>query len=129
MKKKITAILCVIAVLSFLAACGSANDPETVAKAFMNAIKDGDFEKAAGYATKESSKTLLMLSAFGEEEMGEQTGELEELDFKITGSKIDGDNATVTIESEGQASTLILAKEDGNWKVAFDKEGMMAKEE
>ena len=128
MKIKITVILSVIAVIAVLASCGPANDPEAVAKAFMDALKKGDFNKAADYATEESAQALKMLAAFGDEAMGEASGELEDMEYSITGSNINGDTATVTVESEGQSSDLILQKENGKWKVAFDKEGMMAKE-
>ncbi len=128
MKKKITAILSIIALLSLLAACGGGSDPESVAKSFMDALLKGNFSKAAKYATEESAQALNMLAAFGDQALGDQAAELEKVEYKITGSSINGDNATVTIESEGQSSDLNLQKESGKWKVAFDKEGMMAKE-
>jgi hypothetical protein len=138
MKKKFIGILCIAAVLSILVSCGGGS-PESVAKSFMNAMLDGKFDKAAKYATEESGKMLMQLQAMAAMggDMGELTamesdgGSAEKPDIKITGSEIDGDNATVTYEMEGQPpQEMTLVKENGKWKVLFEKEeGMMMDKE
>ena len=42
--------------------------------------------------------------------------------------KIDGDKATVPVKEKesGESLNYILKKEDGSWKVAFDKASMMS---
>ena len=47
-------------------------------------------------------------------------------EITITNTETDGDKATVTYKAEGadEEQTLDLVKEDGEWKVVFDKSSM-----
>ncbi len=113
---------------------GGNGDPKSVAMAFMDKIKAKDFDGAAQYATKDSKSALDMMKsamkmaeAFG--------GKGEDMDFdkewkdkKVTYSepKIEGENATVSLMADGKEQMPIsLKKEDGSWKVAFDKNTLM----
>ncbi len=113
---------------------GSSGDPKSVAIAFMDEIKAKDFDGAAQYATKDSKSALEMMKsamkmaeAFG--------GKGDDMDFdkewkgkkvEYSEAKITGDNATVSLMVDGKEQMPIsLKKEDGSWKVAFDKNTLM----
>jgi hypothetical protein len=105
---------------------GSKNSPGKVAENFLMAVQDMDFEKAKLYATKESASMLDMLAGFagmGDEEKPEPAP------ITITNEEIDGDKATVTYTSKNEdgeetEDTIDLVKEEGEWKVKFDKSSL-----
>ena len=112
----------------------AANDPKAVAQAFMESIMKKDFDGAAKYATKESQSALEMIKSAMK--MAESFGTKEDIDImkdvknkKITyaDAKLDGtDRATVQVLADGKEQMpLTLKKEDGAWKVAFDKSTLM----
>lgn len=135
MKKLIWSMAAATLMLTALVSCkGGSGDPKSVAESFMDAIKKKDFDGAAKYATKDSKSALEMMKsamkmaeAFG--------GKSEDMDIdkewkgkKVTYGepKIEGDNATVSLMVDGKEEMPIsLKKEDGSWKVAFDKNTLM----
>ncbi len=136
MKKLFLTMTAATCMLVALVGCkgGGSGDPKSVAMAFMDKIKAKDFDGAAQYATKDSKSALDMMKsamkmaeAFG--------GKGEDMDFdkewkdkKVTYSepKIEGENATVSLMADGKEQMPIsLKKEDGGWKVAFDKNTLM----
>ena len=109
-----------------LAACGGGS-PEAVAEKFQKAMVSGDFDKAASYATKASAP---MLKTMGSMLTGTMLDEFKEqvkgAKIRVVSSEIDGDTATVTMEvtnadGETEEETCNLVKEDGEWKVGFEK--------
>ena len=126
-----------ISVLAFTSCKTASNDPKAVAQAFMEAITNKDFDGAAKYATKESQSALEMIKSAMK--MAESFGTKEDVDImkdtkgkKITYSdaKMDGDErATVSVMADGKEQMpLTLKKEEGAWKVAFDKSTIMNNE-
>lgn len=121
-----------------LASCKTtSNDPKQVAQAFMEAIMNKDFDGAAKYATKESQSALEMIKSAMK--MAESFGSKEDIDImkdakgkKITYSdaKMDGtEKASVLVMADGKEQMpLTLKKEEGAWKVAFDKSTIMNNE-
>lgn len=136
MKKVLLSVTAATFMLIALVGCkgGAANDPKSVAIAFMDAVKAKDFDGAAKYATKDSKSALDMMKsavkmaeAFG--------GKSDDMDFdkewkgkkvEYSEPKIEGDNATLSLMVDGKEQMPIsLKKEEGNWKVAFDKSTLM----
>lgn len=129
MRTSKTLIGLLMVALTFLAACGGGSPtPGTVAKNFLSAINDLNFEEAKQYATAESASMLDMLSgimAMSEEEMEKP----EAREINVTNEEIDGDNATVTYTTKDEEGndveeSIDLVKVDGAWKVKFDKGSM-----
>lgn len=103
---------------------GGAKKPEDVAKAFVTAIADEDFETAKKHATEETKKMLgmmeSMMSEMGDKAGGGETGEFKEVKEKDIGDK----KGTVTYccDENGEDDEVKLKKVDGEWKVHMDKE-------
>ena len=103
---------------------GCSKGPDKVAVAFFEAMADGDFDKAAEYAAKDTKPMIKMMASVpgAKENMKKET---EGAKFKAVNTKIDGDKATVTIETKKDGKTdtddFNLVKEDGAWKVKAEK--------
>ena len=102
---------------------GCSKGPDKVAVALYEALSDGNADKAAEYATKNSQPFIKMATPiFAEKYKGGK--------FKAVETKIDGKKATVKIESKSKDGKTVvsedvhLVKEDGDWKVAVDKDNM-----
>jgi HSP20 family molecular chaperone IbpA len=105
---------------------GCSKGPDKVAVAFYEAMADGDFDKAAEYASKDTKPMIEMMAKMPgakEESIEENKG----VKFKAVDTKIDNDKATVKIErkKDGESATedVLLVKEDGDWKVSINKGG------
>ena len=124
--KNLSLVLMTAAIAVFMTACGGgASSPEATAESFLNALQNADFEGAKKYATTSSAEMLDMMasmSAMG----GDDAEKPEPKDITITDTQTEGDNATVmyTIEGEEEEQSLDLKKEEGEWKVVFDKSSM-----
>jgi len=135
MKKLVLSMSAAAFMLVALVSCkGGGSDPKSVAIAFMDAIKSKDFDGAAKYATKDSKAALDMMKSAMKmaEAFGGKGGDMD-IDKEWKGKKveysepkIEGDNATVSLMVDGKEQMPIsLKKEDGGWKVAFDKNTLM----
>ena len=104
---------------------------------FCNAmVRDGDIDAAKKLMSKDAAKLFDMLAALGGEDamkqMREEAKAQAKKDAKFTAGKvtITGDKAKVTVkgkignEAKDEDETLDMVKEDGQWKIAIDKEGM-----
>jgi hypothetical protein len=103
-----------------LVAC-TGNSPKGVAEEYLKAFNKQDYEKAKKYATEDTQKLLDMftnLAALTPDSLKR------DLDFKVTGERIQGDTAYVEYKSEGsdKLQSLTLRKVDGKWKVAATKD-------
>ncbi|MBS1496336.1 MAG: DUF4878 domain-containing protein [Bacteroidetes bacterium] len=102
-------------------------DPKTVLVEFMDALAKKDIASARKLATAESKSMLDLI------EMGMKSNESKDMDkydkskLEIGDAKIDGDKATVPVKEKGtdETTNFTLKKENGDWKVAFDKTSMM----
>jgi RecG-like helicase len=113
--------------LATVVSCKSGG-PEDVAKKFFQAIQDKKFDEAKKYATKESQSLLDMLATFSKSGAdSSQAKPKKEEQFDVTNVKVTGDNATAEIVAKDKKSplTINLKKEEGKWKVAFDKSSIM----
>jgi len=129
MKKIILSAAAVVLMISMIG-CKEGGDPKTVVMNFYDALGKKDFDEAKKYATNETKGTLDMLKSFAA--MGSKDTKDEKYDKSkmIFGDpKIDGDKATVEVKNKdtNETETINLKKENGEWKVAFDKSEMMQK--
>ena len=126
MKKLLAALLLV----GVMVGCKTnSDDPKGVLTDFFKALSDKDMAKARSLATADSKSMLDMM------EMGmkmSQDTAADDMKFdpakmELGEVKVDGDKATVPVTEKTSGETLnyTLKKEDGAWKVAFDKSSMM----
>ncbi len=136
MKKLYLPLTAILFSMFAITSCKTAaiNDPKAVAKAFMEALIEDDFDAASNNATKESKSTIEMFRIA--KRMADRSGKKEGLNIMeeakgktITYSdpKMDGtERATISVMADGKEVTpLILKKEDGIWKVAYDIASIM----
>lgn len=112
----------------------SGSDPRSTLLGFFQALSKKDIKEARKFTTKESESMLNMMEMgmqMGEkmkskEKSDEEFSKFDEQNVEIGEAKIDGDKAIVPIKNkkDGESTNMILKKEDGAWKVAFDKATM-----
>ncbi len=122
-------ILSVATILAFgIIGCNSnSNDPKGVLINFMDALMKKDIEGAKKYATKDSESMLGMIQmgmSMAPDSTKDNTYDKNSMEFGD--AKIEGDKATVPVKEKksGETTNYTLKKEDGVWKVAFDKATM-----
>lgn len=113
----------------FISSCSnSGGDPKATLTAFFDALGKKDIEAARKLATTES-KSMLDMMEMGLK-MSKDSKDMEKYDktkMEFGEPKIEGDKATVAVKekSTGETTNFTLKKENGAWKVAFDKASMM----
>jgi len=105
----------------------SSSDPKGVLKNFVEALGKKDIEGAKKYATKDSEAMLGMMQmalSMAPKDTKDSIYNKDNMDFGD--AKIEGDKATVPVKNKKSDETTVytLKKEDGAWKVAFDKATM-----
>lgn len=112
-----------------LVACGGVeNTPESVAKAYMEKVKQMDFEGAKAHADESTGKILDMMKSMEgmmPEEEKEKAKKSEITKVECEEPKEDKTKCTCTIkDAEGEESTetVDMKKVDGNWKVHMEKD-------
>lgn len=128
MKKNLLAIV-LLSSLSFIGCNSGGGDPKAVLTQFMEALSKKDIAGARKLATKDS-KSMIDMMEMGMN-MGKDKKEADKFDkanMEFGDAKIEGDKATIAVKEKTTGETLnyILKKEDGAWKVAFDKASMMS---
>lgn len=117
--KKLLACLLIISTLG----CKSNADPKEVTTRFFEALAKEQFGEAKKYATAESQELLNLMSE-ALKHSGDSTHRPPKTDaFQVTNVVIKGDTATADVvpADKSAALTVHLKKENGEWKVAFDK--------
>ncbi len=112
-----------------LAACGGSGNPEAVAENLYKAYFDGDFEKAAKYATRESAIMLQQIAAnMPAEKLKDFKEKFKGATAKALSSDINEEEGmgVVSVEltgPDGKTNTVKcdVVKEDGSWKAGFTK--------
>lgn len=122
MKKLITIVLSIAFAGVLLQSCkgDKAGDPKEAATAFLNSLKDMDYEKAKELGTDETDKMLDMMSAFSSMMPDSLKEEAKKITFNISDAKVEGDACTVTFSSSdapGNTDEIKLIKVDGKWLV------------
>lgn len=128
MKKFLLAIL-VLSTVSFIGCNSGGGDPKAVLSQFFEALSKKDIEGARKLATKDS-KSMIDMMEMGMN-MSKDKKDAEKFDkanMEFGEAKIEGDKATVAVKEKksGESLNYILKKEDGSWKVAFDKASVMS---
>lgn len=124
--KKLLMAASVVTAIAFSGCNAGGGDPKSVLMAFFDAMSKKDFVAAKKLATKDSESMFSLM------EMGKNMAkgnDKDEMNFdksktEIGEAKIDGDKATVAVKDKekGESIDFLLKKEDGAWKVAFNKE-------
>lgn len=129
MKKFFVAALAVCTLLITSCGGGAGSDPKATLIAFFEAMGKKDFATAKKLATKDSDAMFSLMETAAK--MGNDKDK-KDMDFDKTKmefgeAKIEGDKATVEVKDKatGEGTNFVLRKEDGSWKVAFNKNSMM----
>lgn len=124
--KKIIFFASFIFPLLFLASCGNGNNPKDVAVKFFTAINERKFNDAAQYATADSKEFLQMIEKMSKE-VPDTTIKAQKDHFVVDNVKITGETATADIRTKTEPKPISVSfkKENGQWKVAFDKNAVM----
>lgn len=123
MKKVIIPVFAVLAVL-FVSACAKSDSPEKTINSFLNAVNAKKWDEAKGFATKESESMIDMVKGFAD--MMPDSASAMKFEIVKDKTKIDGDNAEVTVKDENSNEMAYkLKKQDGAWKVDFTMEALM----
>lgn len=129
MKNRILIAVIAIFGIFIISACSSnQGDPKAVAKNFYEALENKNWDEAAKYTTTDSKTAIELVKSIAE--MGKAIGgdpaanepsDKEKPKVTYGEAVIDGNNATVPFTINGETNDIKLKKEDGVWKVAFDK--------
>jgi len=125
--KKIILSVAVLLTFGIVGCNSSSSDPTGVLKNFMEALGKKDIEGAKKYATKDSEAMLGMIQmgmSMAPKDTKDSTYDKDNLEYGD--AKIEGDKATVPVKNKksGETTNYTLKKENGAWKVAFDKATM-----
>lgn len=129
MKKILFAVVMLSAICFSGCNPGGSGDPKAVLGQFFTALSKNDIDGARKLATKDS-KSMIDMMEMGMK-MGKDKKESDKFNkdnMEIGDAKIDGDKAVVPVKEKTTGETLNynLKKEDGSWKVAFDKASVMS---
>ena len=128
MRKKFF-VLSILGSLLFMNSCrNSAGDPKGVLLSFFDALGKKDIEGARKFATAESKSMLDMIDmGLKAAKDNKDMDKFDKSKMEFGEAKIDGDKAIVPVKekSSGELTNFSLKKENGAWKVAFDKSSMM----
>lgn len=127
MKKILTSVL-LLATVGLFSCKSGGGDPKDVLSDFFDALSKKDIAKARTLATKESKDMLDMMDmAMKMDNKESKDSEYDKANMEMGDAKIEGEQATVPVKDKksGQTVNYVLKKEDGKWKVAFDKGTMM----
>ncbi len=127
--KKTLAIVIALAIF-FCSSCNTQKSdasPKTVFIEFIKALKRNDFAKAQSLATPASSSTFLVLN-FGKDKLEKILAKIDTTNLNIAEPPIVGEKATInyTEKISNTKANFILEKINGEWKVAFDLESILA---
>jgi hypothetical protein len=127
--KKILLAIAMLSSVSFFSCNSGGGDPKAVLAQFFDALSKNDIEGARKLATKDS-KSMIDMMEMGMK-MGKDKKDSEKFNknnMEFGEAKIDGDKAVVPVKEKTSGETLNynLKKEDGGWKVAFDKASIMS---
>ncbi len=128
MKKFLFAIVMLLSI-SFLGCNSGGGDPKAVLGQFFSALSKNDIEGARKLATKDSKQMIdLMEMGMKMAKDKKESDKFKTDNMEIGDAKIDGDKAIIPVKEKttGESLNYTLKKEDGSWKVAFDKSSVMS---
>src|SRR5215211_3377540 len=127
MPRKITAFITTLLVFTLLiAGCSKSGGatPTATAKAFYDAAKAKDVQTLKNSMSKKSLEVMEAFAKMGGKTLDDTLKEPSNMPpaFEARNEKITGDTATLEVKGKGDKwDTLYFVKEDGRWKIAFDK--------
>lgn len=127
--KKILFAIMLLSSVSFMGCNSGTGDPKAVLSQFFEALSKKDIEGARKLATKDSKSMIDMMEmGLNMDKEKKQDDKFDKSNMEFGEAKIDGDKATVPVKEKksGESLNYILKKEDGAWKVAFDKASVMS---
>lgn len=121
--KKIWVFLLLFSVINH--SCHSKSDPEITTENFFTALNQKDFEQAKQYATSESQEFIGMIASFNRNT--KDSIDRHKQRFKVAHVHITGDSAIAEVRPVNSKTpiTVHLINENGEWKIAFDKNLLM----
>lgn len=127
--QKIHALL-FLSFLLFFSACNfdSAKDPNDVLSFFLEALRKKDINEAKKYVTEDSEGMLGMIEMGGENVSDiEDFIDIKKENIRMGEAVITGDKATIPVmdKTSNEETDFFLKKENGSWKVAFDRSTLM----
>ncbi len=125
--KKLILAAALVSITFFFSCKTGGGDPKAVLSEFFEALGKKDLAKARTLATADSKQLLDLM------EMGLKSGDAKDMPdydkskMEFGEVKMDGEKATVAVKDKtsGEVTNFPLKKENGTWKVAFDKSSMM----
>ena len=127
MKKII--LLAITAFVVIFSGCKSGGgDPKEVLNHFFDAIAKKNIDEAKKYVTKDSEGMLgMMQMAMQNMPDTSESMKFNKENLEMGNAVITGDMATVPVKEKtsGETTDFTLKKENGDWKVAFDKSTLM----
>lgn len=125
--KKLLSIGFVVVFAAFMFSCGggSSDNPGDVAKEFLQALADQDYDTAKDLGTDETVQLIGMIEGMAAMIPAEEAeADKEDIkSLKMGEVEIDGDKAVVYYGTDKKSGEKIdLEKVDGKWKVAMKKE-------
>ncbi|MDP4283744.1 MAG: DUF4878 domain-containing protein [Bacteroidota bacterium] len=128
MKKSILLIFTTSLIIFSGCKSGRGSDPKTVLNHFFDALSNKNIDEAKKYVTKDSEGMMDMVE-MGMKNIPDSAGNAmyNKENMEMGNDIISGDRATVPIKDKksGEETDFVLKKEDGEWKVAFDKSTLM----
>jgi ketosteroid isomerase-like protein len=134
-KRAIVVVSVLLVVVMAFAGCGAAaGGPSAMATKYLDSIKNGDIDAMAECLDPDTATMFkAAMEMMGEEafNMGDLLGaagvDAASISYKIVGEKIDGDTATVTVdttatvdgEEKTESNEIPLTKIDGKWYISM----------
>ena len=129
MKKILFAIALVTSTVFIGCNADKSGDPKAVLTQFFDALSKKDMEAARKLATKDSKSMIDMMEmGMNMSKDNKESDKFDKSSMEFGEVKIEGDKATIPVKEKksGESLNYILKKEEGTWKVAFDKASMMS---
>lgn len=128
MKKLFLAAAILSSAIMFSSCGGGAGDPKETLSAFFDAMGKKDLESARKLATADSKSMIDMMEmAMKMDKSNKTDDDFKKENMEFGEAKIEGDKATVPVKNKkkDESVNFTLKKEEGKWKVAFDKASIM----
>lgn len=128
MKKLLVAVTILGSAILFTSCGGGAGDPKESLIAFFDAMGKKDIEGARKLATADSKSMIDMIEmGMKMDKSNKSNDDFDKSNMEFGEAKIDGDKATVAVKNKKKDESInfTLKKEEGKWKVAFDKSSIM----
>lgn len=128
MKKLLLAVAILSSAILFTSCGGGAGDPKESLIAFFDAMGKKDIEGARKLATADSKSMIDMIEMGMKMDKSDKSkDDFDKANMEFGEPKIDGDKATVAVKNKKKDESInfTLKKEEGKWKVAFDKASIM----